>query len=222
MTIYRTNSITKLYILEEAKKLFYDNGYKNTSISQIANSLDISKGLITYHFKTKFHLANTVYDDYRIDLLHVLTDKIKKIQPNLNPIYYDDIQLRTVFRLYKSDYNARRFYMEIAPELLMHSLKSHYHIIYGPKAHYHHLNLNYDEQEDLLMQYASSAGITAIRLAYFRGEVKSSYEFAEDSCTTTMARLLKFDEEMIHDMITIGKEVANSLDIKFEPYFKIV
>jgi len=44
---------TKLYILEESNRLFYMNGYSNTSFSDIVNATGLSKGNITYHFKNK-------------------------------------------------------------------------------------------------------------------------------------------------------------------------
>lgn len=44
---------TKLFILEESNKLFYTNGYSNTSFTDIMQATGLSKGNITYHFKSK-------------------------------------------------------------------------------------------------------------------------------------------------------------------------
>lgn len=44
-------------ILETAGRLFLENGYKETSIRQIAKELDISPGLIGYYFPTKQDIA---------------------------------------------------------------------------------------------------------------------------------------------------------------------
>ncbi len=222
MATYRTNPAVKIAILEEARKLFYNNGYNETSIDQIAKALDISKGLISYHYKTKFDLANAVYDEYRIGFLHEVTKKINKQYGNLESKYYDAIQLRITFRLYKKDYKARRFYMQIAPELLTQSKEEHYQIIYGPKAHYYYMELDYSKQEDVIMQYASSAAVTAIRLLYLTGGVKSDYEFVEDSCIRTTLLLLKVKSDEIEEIIKVGREITNSLNIKFKPYFIMV
>lgn len=44
---------TQLRILEEAKALFYHQGYNNTSIGDIVKKTGLSKGNVTYHFKSK-------------------------------------------------------------------------------------------------------------------------------------------------------------------------
>lgn len=44
---------TKLEIMAVSKQLFNERGYNNVSIKDIGDSLGISKGNITYHFKKK-------------------------------------------------------------------------------------------------------------------------------------------------------------------------
>ena len=44
---------TKALILEESNRLFYINGYNSTSFGDIEKATKLSKGNITYHFKTK-------------------------------------------------------------------------------------------------------------------------------------------------------------------------
>ena len=54
-------NLMKTNILLAAAKLFYDKGYNATSFEEIAEICDITKPLITYHYKTKANLANEVY-----------------------------------------------------------------------------------------------------------------------------------------------------------------
>ena len=44
---------TQLKILQAANQLFYHRGYNHTSFSDIVNETGLSKGNITYHFKSK-------------------------------------------------------------------------------------------------------------------------------------------------------------------------
>lgn len=44
---------TKLRILDVANRLFYEQGFNSTSISNIVDLTGLSKGNITYHFKSK-------------------------------------------------------------------------------------------------------------------------------------------------------------------------
>lgn len=50
----------KCEILEKAKQLFNQYGYNHVSMRQIADSLNISVGNLTYHFKKKEDLMETI------------------------------------------------------------------------------------------------------------------------------------------------------------------
>ena len=49
-------------IISAARRLFLTNGYKNTSVSNIATELGIAQGLIFHYFKTKAALLYTIFD----------------------------------------------------------------------------------------------------------------------------------------------------------------
>jgi AcrR family transcriptional regulator len=51
---------TRGIIVEAADDLFYRRGYENTSFSDIAADLQISRGNFYYHFKTKDEILNAV------------------------------------------------------------------------------------------------------------------------------------------------------------------
>lgn len=50
-------------ILSTARRLFTSNGYKNTSVSEIANELGIAQGLVFHYFKSKATLLYSVFDE---------------------------------------------------------------------------------------------------------------------------------------------------------------
>ena len=56
-------SATASRILDAARKLFNVKGYSATSVTEIAASLGISQGNLTYHFKTKQALAMAIEDE---------------------------------------------------------------------------------------------------------------------------------------------------------------
>ncbi|WP_248925910.1 TetR/AcrR family transcriptional regulator [Paenibacillus hamazuiensis] len=51
---------TREHIVESADRLFYQRGYEHTSIADIADSVQISKGNFTYHFKSKDEILSAV------------------------------------------------------------------------------------------------------------------------------------------------------------------
>ncbi len=64
MAMYKTGIETKQNILESAKELFYQNGYKQTSVQQICRAADAKLGTFTYYFPKKQDLLSCIYTDY--------------------------------------------------------------------------------------------------------------------------------------------------------------
>lgn len=56
---------TRQKILEAGRSLFNANGYAATSLADIAKSVGISKGNLTYHFPTKLDLAHRLREETR-------------------------------------------------------------------------------------------------------------------------------------------------------------
>jgi AcrR family transcriptional regulator len=51
---------TREHIVEEADRLFYQQGYEHTSFADIAQAVRISRGNFYYHFKTKDEILDAV------------------------------------------------------------------------------------------------------------------------------------------------------------------
>ena len=54
---------TKLKIITAAKKLFNKNGYQSVSLFSLAKELKMSRGNITYHFKRKENLLESISNE---------------------------------------------------------------------------------------------------------------------------------------------------------------
>ena len=61
------SEITKQHIVHEAFKLFYENGFKTTSVNDVMKSAKMTKGAFYHHYKSKHELG-----------LEVIELKIKK------------------------------------------------------------------------------------------------------------------------------------------------
>jgi len=55
-----TEQATRARIVEAANRLFYEQGYEQTSFSDIAGAVRISRGNFYYHFKTKDEILDAV------------------------------------------------------------------------------------------------------------------------------------------------------------------
>ncbi len=69
---------TKLKILIAAAECFSQNGYRKTSISEIAIKAKVAKGLIFYHFDNKKNLFVTAYKHFSDEGKRILVDDLLK------------------------------------------------------------------------------------------------------------------------------------------------
>lgn len=65
-------------IVASADQLFYQQGYENTSFSDIAEDVGISRGNFYYHFKSKDEILNAVIDTRLTDIVQMLDEWSKK------------------------------------------------------------------------------------------------------------------------------------------------
>lgn len=82
----KTRSATAIRILEASRKLFNAKGYAATSVTEIASSLGMSQGNLTYHFKTKRDLAMQL----EADVLQMM--KARRMNRNPGPLAEDYVE----------------------------------------------------------------------------------------------------------------------------------
>lgn len=73
----KTGHKTKTRILEIANELFYHNGFADTSIGDIVDKAEMSKGNLTYHFKNKQAILEGVVNR-RLDGIDNLLEGMQK------------------------------------------------------------------------------------------------------------------------------------------------
>ena len=106
------NNPRKQNIIEAARKLFYAEGYSNTSMEAIAGSCGIQKQLITYYFGTKEALGNAVSSQYNTEQREKFDLAGEKLGIS-DPLITNSAFFLWQSRYYKEDENARRFFNEM-------------------------------------------------------------------------------------------------------------
>ncbi len=82
-------------IIAAADELFYQQGYENTSFSDIADVVNISRGNFYYHFKSKDEILNAVIDARIAGIEAMLDEWDEKFADPLQRLYcYIDMLLR--------------------------------------------------------------------------------------------------------------------------------
>jgi AcrR family transcriptional regulator len=63
---------TRQRIQDVALELFAEQGYEKTSLREIAESLDVTKAALYYHFKTKEEILVSIFDDLTQPILDLI------------------------------------------------------------------------------------------------------------------------------------------------------
>ena len=67
---------TRENIMNTAKKLFYERGYTNTGIQDIAEEAGVKLGTMTYYFKKKTDLVGEIYNTYFMGLYNSISETL--------------------------------------------------------------------------------------------------------------------------------------------------
>ncbi len=91
--IVKAADVRRAEILDTAQKLFYTQGYENTSIQSIIDEIGIAKGTFYHHYDSKQALLDAL-------VMHILEQMLQTLEPMVN-----DSQLNALEKL-------QRFFIE--------------------------------------------------------------------------------------------------------------
>ncbi len=80
--------VKKHAIVRAAAKLFDKKGYLETSLKDIADEADASKGCIYYYFSSKHEILFFILDTYMDSLLEGLEEELKSVPPGVRRIEF--------------------------------------------------------------------------------------------------------------------------------------
>lgn len=76
MAEHKLPEIRKQEIIETAFSLFVEKGVEKTSVTQIAKSVGVAKGLLYYYFKSKDEILEAVVEDLCKDQIQILNESL--------------------------------------------------------------------------------------------------------------------------------------------------
>lgn len=117
----RSGEKKKAAILEAAKKLFYEKGYTETTLSDIAKQIDSPASAISYHFGSKHDLAWTIQSEYSRQNKIYMQLLVGDAYSNTMMMA---LELFDMWERNLTNDNLRRFLMELSVETVV--LSSHF------------------------------------------------------------------------------------------------
>lgn len=105
---YLTGEQTRRRILKESKKLFYKNGFQNTTYSDISAAAKMNRALIPYYFKSKQILGMEIYQKTLEEFTHSIDALLDMEQ--FSPDFASVFHIVTYYRLLQNQHFSRFVY----------------------------------------------------------------------------------------------------------------
>ncbi len=199
----------KKLILDTCKKLFYRNGYENTTYEDICKAADIPPGTITYHFGSKRELAAIIDTEYEREnktyIEKMCGDRYSKTELMVIENYH-------MWKRIYEDENIRRFLLDLSADKLPNA-SSIEAIRYFYRCVMEDQGIDIDDKELALIVSTQVGMSDGILNAMEHSEFDYTYEESAEFGIRFFMRQLGMDDGTIKKYIERGKEIFDTLPI---------
>lgn len=199
----------KKLILDTCKKLFYRNGYENTTYEDICEAADIPPGTITYHFGSKRELAAIIDAEYEREnktyIEKLCGDRYSKTELMVIENYH-------MWKRIYEDENIRQFLLDLSADKLPNA-SSIDAIRYFYQCVMEDQGIDIDERELALIVSTQVGMSDGILNAMEHSGFDYTYEESAEFGIRFFMRQLGMDDEAIKKYIKRGKEIFDTLPI---------
>ena len=159
MAGYKTGQKTREHTLRICRKLFYEKGYRETSFGEICQEAEVNPGTISYHFKGKTKIAQTIY----AEIMYTYQQRLKELIPDLDDLEFTLLCISVHVKFLYEDYGYRRFISQMGTDCLKEFQEDQYKTL-SPAA-YRYLQAQLDpEKFDFVV--TASVGYDGLISAY--------------------------------------------------------
>ncbi|MFZ7119599.1 MAG: TetR/AcrR family transcriptional regulator [Eubacteriaceae bacterium] len=207
--MYEKGVETKNHIYTIAKELYYEYGYKKTTMRIIAEHANVPIALITYYFKSKDNIVKDIYTDY-IKNIYTFLDSVT--EGNIkSSLLRHTISSRIYYKNILENEKNSRFCYELT---LKHS---NYGILYyNVKKTYRRILNEFSiflPSEEYKAYIISEFGARQeLLLNYFSGDLNFTIQELVDVIVCIAPRLFKIDYNIINSVLYSSMSIYKSLD----------
>ncbi|MFA0815379.1 MAG: TetR/AcrR family transcriptional regulator [Anaerofustis sp.] len=217
---YQVGDETKSKILENARTLFYKNGFKSTSTNQIAEAAKVNQALIFYHFGNKSNLGLEVCNALTRDIRNQIAIKIYRKHEPFDAVVSTAVEYKVFTRFRRENENYRRFIKELCECNILLLTEN-----YLGMALYKAVRKNYGKQlnevDEKIAHYAITSIISGLIVTHNYGYIDCSYDYLCNKEIEMMLEILKFDADEIGRITTLAQEIFDSIEIEMGKNFQV-
>ncbi|KNZ42475.1 TetR/AcrR family transcriptional regulator [Acetobacterium bakii] len=219
MANYKTGIETKEKIYKTAKKLFYENGYVKTTLSEIAKESETNKAMVAYYFKNKNNLAIEVYNEYMVFNKVKLQNAINEHFPGCNHVLKTAIEYRVQNRNFRLNRQLNRFYYELCESnVFMKTESASIGFVENINRAY---KLGLDRITVKALALANLATVHGLHVARSEGYLDCSSEYLAEMEVRLLFQSLRFDNNFIDQCIEESRHMIEKIDLQVGKDFTV-
>lgn len=217
----RQNTISRDRLIEAAKKLFYEQGYDDTTLAQISRESGVNNGLITYYFGSKSNLASMINTAYLLEMRNEIARQLYEVKKGYNLELGVAIEQRILLASKFENERLMRFNLEYGKD-------RNYYADKNPKRdHYYQLqqrliNPNISDLDLKLYEVCGISITMSLTRAYAHHYFESDTTYIKDYAIRELFHLMHLPEYQIEALVEESALLENEISVKVVPYFKVV
>ncbi|AET70560.1 transcriptional regulator [Desulfosporosinus orientis DSM 765] len=199
---------TRDRIVEAAKKIFYNHGYKNSTLKMITEEAEVSLSAVPYYFRKKYQIVREIYNDFLETIYAFLKENLAELPDSYQLHFY---ATRIYYRIILGDDNNRRFYIEVNNS--EHNYMLAYPFIDQVYENYaKDFNIPLTEMQRQLMRMADGGGRKEILDRYFNNMIDIDVDDLCDYLTSLAGTLIGIHMLVAEKYAKKSTEFVNTLD----------
>jgi AcrR family transcriptional regulator len=218
--IKKSNTESRKKLIETAKKLFYQNGYAATTLSQISTDAKINNGLITYYFGSKANLAGEISTEYIFKIRNEIARQLYLSEKSYNLAVGVAVEAYVNLSLKLRNPNLLRFEIESAREQGLFVSPTE------KRQHYYHLQkrLISPNLSELDLKFYEVCGISvvgALSEAYANGFLDCEVEDISDYLVHMLFFMLQIPQDQFEILAQKARGLSEQIHIEMKENFEI-
>lgn len=206
---------TRNKILAVGKKVFYEKGYNDAFLSDIAEECGITKPLISNHFGSKINLATAIYTEYTRAQREAFFKKAEQLTSSSKTEIIIAYRLKRVL-YYKEDEKAFRFFSEYINAAAYHDVVPEDTQVAN---FYEEWPLISSENEYQIDYIVTQFTARALIYHYIIGSFNCDWDTFVDYYTKALF-LSSFDSKTIKSVLPQAEKLLYTLDIEYLDNFE--
>ncbi|OFV68948.1 TetR/AcrR family transcriptional regulator [Acetobacterium wieringae] len=214
--VYQKSIETKKMIVNASKQLFKEQGFRKTTIRQIATKVnDLNSATLYYYFKSKDRIAEEIYAEYYEKIIELS----KKLTVDFyQPLLFFYIQTKIHFKSVFATQASKKFYLEIFDldwfdEFYFQSLFD----LAFEIANYYEIDI---DKEQIILFFIETGGAERnILLYHMSGRIALEDEKIINYIIKIFPKLLGINEKLINDLVEECDMIIKDVDISQLNFF---